>query len=239
MNMVFRSQESALALIVDPVTEFATRMEITAIRRQKRREDRVVVLLDGDHRVALSAEVVARAGLRRGISIAESQLASLVAEDSEIRAREAALRLLDRRARSREGMRRALARKGFHSDAIERCISRLTDAGLLNDHAFATAFVAERMRSRPRGVKGLKAELRARGIGGEIAGAAIAEAMAAGAADEMELAVRAARKFRRKAGEPPAATRRRLRGYLARRGFSAETISTYVSRRNAGEPESH
>jgi regulatory protein len=225
------------APILAPVNTI--RMEITAIRRQKRREDRVTVHLEGEHRVILSVEIVARAGLRRGISITAEQLASLVEEDSEIRAREAALRLLGHRARSRAGLRRSLARRGFEAAAVDACVARLESAGLLDDRAFATAFVAERVRTRPRGIQGLRADLNARGIDHDTAVGVITEVLAESGASELDLAVDAARKFRRKAGEAPVATRRRLQGYLARRGFSAETISRYVTRWKAGGPESN
>ena len=214
-------------------------MEITAIQRRKRRTDQVMVHLEDEHRVVLSAEVVTRAGLRRGISITTDQLASLIEEDSEIRAREAALRLLGHRARSRAGLRRSLARKGFEPATVDACVARLESTGLLDDRAFATAFVTERMRTRPRGIQGLRADLNARGIDTDTATGAITEVLAATGASEMDLAAAAARKFRRKVGEAPIATRRRLQGYLARRGFSAETISRYVTRWKAGGTESN
>ncbi|MDR0786939.1 MAG: recombination regulator RecX [Gemmatimonadota bacterium] len=213
-------------------------MEITAIRKQKNRSNQVMVCLDGDHQVVLSTEVVTRSGLRRGISIAEDQLASLVSEDREIRAREAALRLLERRAQSRVGVRRSLARKGFEPEVVEACITRLDNAGLLDDRSYAVQFVTERSRSRPRGVMGLEAELIARGIDADTAEAAITEVLAATGASELDLAAIAARKFRRRAGEAPLATRRRLQGFLARRGFSAETVRSFLSLRAAGGPAS-
>ncbi len=204
-------------------------MEITAIRRQKRKRDRVNVYLSDDRQVSLSAEQVYRAGLRRGISLAEDHLARLVEEDCEIRAKDAALRLLGYRPRTRTELRGRLAGKGFGAAAIDACLDRLATAGLVDDAEFAGAFIRDRIRGRPRGIGGLKADLQARGVDAETAAIVIQRELSANQVSELDLASMAARKFRPKKGEQPRATLRRLHGYLGRRGFSTETIASTIS----------
>lgn len=204
-------------------------MEITAIRRQKGKRDRVNVYLSDGRRVTLSAEQVYRAGLRREISIAEDHLARLVEEDCEIRAKDAALRLLGYRPRTLAELRGRLAGKGFGTTAVEACLDQLATAGLIDDAEFAGAFVRDRIRGRPRGIGGLKADLQARGIDAETASNVIRRELAASQVGELDLAWMAARKFRPRKGEEPRATLRRLHGYLGRRGFSAESIAGVVS----------
>lgn len=185
----------------------------------------MTVYLTDDRQVTLSAEQAYRAGLRRGISLADDELARLIDEDCEIRAKEAALRLLGTRARSRAELTRRLAGKGFRTGTIDACIERLAASGLIDDAEFAGAFVRDRIRLRPRGIAGLRADLQVRGVDEETASAAIQREMDVASTSELDLARIAARRFRSKAGEAPHATLRRLHGYLGRRGFSAETIA--------------
>ncbi len=203
-------------------------MEITAIRRQKRKRDRVNIYLSDDRHVTLSAEQVYRTGLRRGISLAEDHLARLVEEDSEIRAKDAALRLLGFRPRSRAELRQRLEGKGFGAAVVDACLDRLAASGLLDDAEFAGAFVRDRIRGRPRGIGGLKADLQARGIDAETATIVIRRELATIQVSELDLARMAARKFRSRKGEEARATLRRLHGYLGRRGFSTESIASFI-----------
>ncbi len=204
-------------------------MEITAIRRQKRRARRLNIYIDGEYGLTLAAEVVLQAGLERGLPIDDDRLAILAGEDLALRARESALNLLGYRARSRAELAGRLIRRGFPAATVEACIERLTAAGLLDDVEFARALVQDRLRSRPKGAIGLKADLVAKGVDKAVAERVVREAFEDEPAVELNLARRAATKFRRKAGETPRAAARRFYGFLTRRGFTATTIAAYLS----------
>jgi regulatory protein len=87
-------------------------------------------------------------------------------EASEVRDPEvilaAALRFLEERARSVHEVRRRLARAGYPPDSVEDTLTRLLELGMLDDQAFARAWVESRDRARPRGERALRAELRAK-----------------------------------------------------------------------------
>ncbi len=210
-------------------------MRVTALKRHPRRE-RVRVFVDGgDAPVAeLALELAAAGRLHVGCELTAEELARLQREDEVFRARDAALSLLSHRARSRVELRRRLERKELSAGAIEQAMAWLDERGYLDDDAFADAFIRDRLRLRPRGRVGLVQELRRKGIGRDVAEAAIDRVLGAEDVDEGALAVRAAEGWGRRNGrildaarasrENAAAARRRLYGHLARRGFAPDAI---------------
>ncbi|MES1239831.1 MAG: regulatory protein RecX, partial [Chloroflexota bacterium] len=77
---------------------------------------------------------------------------------------EAALRFLEARQRSTVEVRTRLNRAGYRPDLVEGAITRLTELGMLDDEAFAKAWVESRDRAHPRGERALQRELRLKGI---------------------------------------------------------------------------
>jgi regulatory protein len=76
----------------------------------------------------------------------------------------AAARFLEARARSVGEVRRRLSRAGYRADLVEGAISRLAELGVLDDDAFARAWVESRDRARPRGESALRRELLLKGV---------------------------------------------------------------------------
>ena len=182
----------------------------------------------------IAVDLLLREGLAPGDSLTSEHRAALESADEEYRAREAALSLLAHRARARAELRRRLARKDFSDTAIEQVLAWLDDRGYINDHAFAQAFVKDRLRLRPKGRRALRQELRKKGVADSTADAAIDSVMGAEDVSESELASQAARSWVRKNGSAVRAAasdrearlklRRRLYGHLARRGFGGEAV---------------
>jgi len=139
--------------------------------------------------------------------------------DPESVAREICLRLLTVQARSRAELATALARRGVPAEAADGVLSRFGEVGLIDDRAFAAAFVASRHNSRGLARRALSAELRQRGIDQDTASEAL------DGLDERteEATARAlvARRLQATAGLDPAVRARRLVGMLARKGYSA------------------
>lgn len=79
-------------------------------------------------------------------------------------AREQALRLLERRRRTRSDLAERLSGRGFESECVTRVLDRLTDVGLVDDQAFAEAFLRDRLAFRPRSRRVLSLELRRKGV---------------------------------------------------------------------------
>lgn len=208
-------------------------MRITRVERKRGGRGRVVLHVDGEPRLEVAADVARDAGVRQGDDVAAADIAALEEADLRHRVREAALRLLAARARSRAELRRRLLARKLPEAVVEETLDALASSGLIDDDAFARAFVRDRVRLRPRGRAGLEAELRARGVARGAAEAAVAEVFDDEAVSDGSLAREAAAAWLRRtpvallrkarAGDVEARekARRRLHGYLGRRGFPA------------------
>ena len=203
-------------------------MKITKIEAQRLNPERVNVYVDGTFRLGLAAELVLAEGLRVGDEVDEARLAELEARDASFKAKDAALSLLSYRARTAAELTRRLKRKGYGEEVAEETVDRLGELGMVDDAAFAESFVRDRVRLRPQGRRRMKGELRAKGVDAETAEAAIAEVMAGEETCEVELARAAAARWKPRSGEEPAAARRRLHGFLARRGFGGDAVRTVL-----------
>jgi regulatory protein len=200
---------------------------VTALRPTKRDPDRIAVDLDGAFALALPATLVAAERIDVGDMLDGDRVSSLLAAEQASRATEAALVFLSYRPRSEKEVRDRLRRGGYEQDAIEHAIARLHEWRYLDDADFARRWVENRTAHRPRGRRLLQQELRHKGIAGEIARDAIddAELDETGAAEAL-----ARRRLPSYAGDEPAAIRRRLGAYLARRGYGYDVIRVALDR---------
>lgn len=138
--------------------------------------------------------------------------------DEAEQAREICLRLLAVRPRTRAELAAALARRGIAGEVAQAVLDRYGEVGMVDDAAFARAWVTSRHQGRGLARRALANELRRRGVTGEVAAAALDEIdEETEARTARDLAVR---KLRTARGEPEAVFRR-LVGMLARKGYPA------------------
>ena len=137
--------------------------------------------------------------------------------DPESVARAVCLRLLTMQPRTRSELAAALAKRGVPDDAAATVLGRFTEVGLIDDRAFAAAWVDSRHSGRGLARRALAAELRRRGIDNDVVG----EAVAVVDADAEERAARHLVERRlpstRRLEQPVRV--RRLVGMLARKGY--------------------
>jgi regulatory protein len=139
-------------------------------------------------------------------------------QDPAQQAREVCLRLLTLAPRTRAQLADALAKGGIPGEIAQDVLSRFEDVGLIDDAAFARAWVESRHHSRGLAGRALRAELRQRGVGAEEISAAIEEQLSPDA--EAEAAKRLVeRKLPGTRGQPTEQRTRRLAGMLARKGY--------------------
>ncbi len=194
---------------------------ITTLRFQKRNKDRVNVYLDGQFAFGLA--VVEAIHLEVGQKLSDDEIARLQIRDKIEQAYERALNFLSYRPRSEAEVRRNLRKKSVEEKAIEAVIERLTRADLLNDREFARYWVENRLEFNPRGLRGLRYELRQKGLADGIIADTLADV-------NVKAAARKAAEVgaRRLAGLEARDFRRKLKGYLARRGFSYAVIAPLI-----------
>ncbi|MFF8773848.1 regulatory protein RecX [Kitasatospora sp. NPDC015120] len=154
--------------------------------------------------------------------------------DPETLARDICLRLLTGAAKSRKQLADALRRREIPDEVAEEVLTRLEEVGLVDDAAFASAWVESRHSVRGLSRRALAQELRTKGIAGELAERALAQL---DPDDETEAArALVERRLRTTRGLERQTRTRRLVGVLARRGYS-EGLAFRVVREALDEEE--
>jgi regulatory protein len=137
--------------------------------------------------------------------------------DPEARARQICLRLLTAGPRTRAQLAVALRRAKVPDEAAETVLARFADVGLIDDAAFARAWVESRHHSRGLSRRSLSAELRRTGVDSDD----IREAVEA-LDPEQEVATArrlVEQKLSATRGQPSEARARKAAGLLARKGY--------------------
>jgi regulatory protein len=160
--------------------------------------------------------------------------------DPEQVARAICLRALTGASKTRKQLADLLARRGVPEEAATAVLDRFTEVGLVDDAAFARAWVSSRQAGRGLARRALSAELRAKGVDAEVASAALDEV---DPQEEWDAARRlvarrlpSLQRFDRPTAE------RRLLGMLARKGYGGGLAGYVVrealdARGDADEPD--
>jgi regulatory protein len=196
---------------------------ITALKIQKRNRERVNVYLDGNY--ALAVTTLAASQLRTGQYLSEADIATLETQDARERAYQSAIRYLGYRPRSEQEIRRHLDGKKVPAEVVEMIVDRLHAESHLDDQAFASYWIDNRERFKPRSRKALRYELWQKGVPKTIIESALA------GVDEAESAWQAvASRLHRWRGLDERLFQQKAGGFLARRGFSYATIKPVLKR---------
>lgn len=133
-------------------------------------------------------------------------------------ARAIVLRQLTAGPRTRAQLATALARRGTPDDVIAEVLDRFTDVGLIDDAAFATAWVQSRQRGRGLARRRLAQELHTRGVDAAL----VRDALDQLDPEDERAAARALveRRLPALAALERDAIVRRLVGMLARKGYN-------------------
>lgn len=187
------------------------------------------------------------AGRGRRTSLAERRANKAAIDDPAV-VLEAAARFLEVRSRSVAEVRRRLTGAGYRAELVEDAITRLLDLGLLDDEAFARAWVESRDRARPRGERAIRQELGLKGVDRPTIDLVLAERREAAAGMPSDdgvvvsadfvaaerLLARNARSLARVAD--PRQRRQRAYALLARNGFNPDVCRTVAAAIDVDEP---
>ncbi|ANW17742.1 recombination regulator RecX [Streptomyces clavuligerus] len=149
-------------------------------------------------------------------------------QDPAERARAICLRLLTGAPRTRRQLAEALHRRGIPEEVADEVLGRFQDAGLIDDAAFAGAWVESRHHGRGLAGRALARELRTKGVDTAL----IDEAVGRLDPEQEEETARelVARRLRATRGLDRDRRIRRLAGMLARKGYG-EGMALRVVRR--------
>ena len=153
--------------------------------------------------------------------------------DAEAGAQSVALRRLTAAPQTRAQLTQALRRKGVPDDASAAVLDRLAEVGLVDDAAFADAWVESRHAGRGLARRALAHELRHRGVPDDL----VDDALDRLGPDEERATALALVRARLPATRrlAPLTRRRRLLGLLARKGYPAGLAASVVHETLAAE----
>ena len=201
--------------------------EVTSIRAQVRQSQRVSIDIDGEFAIGVSLDTLAHEGIFVGQQLDQTRIDRLVASDNYDRAKQSALRLLEIRPRSQRELIDRLRQKSFDSTTISAVCQRLSEAGLINDEAFATYLIEQRMRTASRGSTAIQRDLYKHGIS-KNAISALSQQHDIGAADADHALLYARKLSNRLRGLDKITYTRRLSGVLLRRGYPMSAVRAAV-----------
>ena len=199
------------------------------------------LFLNGAPFVVVHASLIEKFGLRIGLEIEAEVIEKIIAADEVMRAKNHVLKLLreekdnataDEPEDSRPALKpktytkseieRQLEREGFSAGTIETSIEELIRSGHIRDRKYAENWVVRRQKSNPRGKTLLNHELVDKGIDKETAEQVVATVEAE---DETKVALQIAQKRAKQYKRLPThVAKRRLHGFLARRGFGSDIV---------------
>ncbi len=204
--------------------EIKVKKVITAIERQKHHPKRCSLFLDGEFVCGLDEEIILGLRLKVGQEIDEVEVNRAIFKEEVRKAKNYALTLLTYRSRSCWELRDRLKKKDYDEKVVEEVIGQLQEMKFLDDNRFARSWAESRSLNKPIGRRLLERELQRKGIDKDI----IEEVSRAtfDKYNEEQLALALAKKRLKSYSKADELTRRRrLYGYLGRRGFSPDVIS--------------
>lgn len=201
---------------------------ITGLTWQRRDTSRCNVSLDGAFAFGVHANIVADAGLHKGMQLTEADCRRILKEDLFHRLTKRILQFVGYRPRSRNEVEVRLRQLGSDEAMSSRIVDQLTSWNLLDDDAFASQFAASRLRRH--GPRRVRMDLIQKGID-----AATAERILTGlvAPEDQDrkldrLVADALHRYRRE-DDTRLRTQKVLR-YLMRRGYEPEAVRRALER---------
>jgi regulatory protein len=202
---------------------------LVGVAEHPRRPGRYTVRLGDGRAFLVDTEAVgALPSLCEGTALDGAAVLALERSASFVASLDRAMRALARARRSRRELAMRLARSEPDGDVVSRVLDRLATLGLLDDGAVARAEAASRFR-RGEGAGRVRQALARKGIDGALVDAAVREVSAEESVDEDALCRSAAEKrLRALRAQPADVQRRRLTGFLLRRGFAGSVVHATV-----------
>ena len=214
-------------------------MIVTKIERQKYHPQRLNIYIDDAFAFAVHNDALVHVRLHKGETIDQQAVDELKSREEFSLAKRQALRLIGYKLRSEKELRQKLIENEFEPRIIDNVIDHLRSLGIIDDRKFAQAFVHDKRLRRPSGKRLLSQHLRLKGVAQSIIEEVLSQNLSD--VDERHEAYELAKKILKKyQGSRRSLEREKqkqqLMQYLARRGFSWDTISPVVKRLFADDP---
>jgi regulatory protein len=207
---------------------------VTSVELQKRQKHRYNVFINEEFAFAVHEDVLMKYRLFKGQSIDAAMMEEVLLEEERQDAYVRAIRWLGSRQRTEKEVRTYLLRREYGDGVIDHCVNRLEAQGYVDDERFSRSLAEERVKLQGKGKQWIRQELLHKGVDKVTVQEAVASI---DGEDETQAAVKLAHKrWKSLAGqEDRVAAKRKLYGYLARRGFTGIAVQTAVREATSGD----
>lgn len=195
---------------------------ILSVRTDKKDRKLYHLFADSDEPLlSVHEDILIRYRLMKGQLLTAVQVAEIRKEDERYRAYILAIGYLGFKPRTRKQIQQYLSRREFEESNIQYALDRLESEHIVDDEQYARQFAAGRLRNSSKGRLWIKQELRQRGVSKQTAAEAVDEldrnaelASAKSAADKKWRSLKGDNKEKK----------RKLFGFLMRRGFPGDIV---------------
>ncbi|TYC49845.1 recombinase RecX [Weissella muntiaci] len=142
---------------------------------QQRRPGRYNIYLDDEFFMAVDEKILIQYNLFKGTELTEAEIAEVTAAEFEQKAYIKGLTIATGRLIAKKQLVLKLKQGDFPNDVIARVIDRLENAGILDDQAYAQAYVASSINAGKLGPKGIARKLKTFGVDSNIIADALAD----------------------------------------------------------------
>ena len=213
---------------------------ITAITYQKRDKLRASVFIAGEFAFGVNVATIEKFRFRKGDELDVILFEKLREFDSRVSAKRIATKFLNTRRRTEKEVRDKLRLEKFEEEIIDEVTSNVKSIGLIDDEAFARAFVHDKRITKPISSRQLTNELRKKGVAKNIIEDILGEADEEESEDDR--AMKAASKkweqlLRRETDDKK--RKQKLIAFLGSRGFEYSIIKDVMRKLDAEVEEDY
>lgn len=196
--------------------------QISSIERQKKRDNRVNVFVDGNFFVGLTDNELLRFDLYKGKNLEQEELDQIKDKSVYGKIKDKAMRLISIRPRSTKELKDKLILKKYNLSLIDKVLHDLKKEKFLDDKTFTKQWIYHRTEFSGHGKRRIESELFKKGVISEIIEKEIPKIKesqellrALGIAQKKQPLIRETDKYKK---------REKLAAFLSRKGYSWEII---------------
>jgi regulatory protein len=206
---------------------------VVGLKRKKRTKEWYLIYLSDGREILSYIDFIIKFNIKTGKNLTEEKIQEIKSSSNLLLAKEIAYKFLSYKPRTQKEVEERLRLKGFSDDIISKVIDDIKRYGFINDLEYARNFLLNRLRSKTFGKIALKQILLSKGIPNETIEQVLAERETL--INEFEIALELAEKklkqikSSKKKKKDKNEQKRKIYEFLARRGFTWDTISRVVN----------
>ncbi len=190
---------------------------ITALSPQARDRNRTSVFIDGEFSFGILTDLVGQNKLYVGRELDETQIRTLLRDETVLRTRSTALAYLAYAPRTVYQIRKHLGDRGCPEQDIQQVLQDLRELGYLDDRKYATDYATARFNHKGYGPERIRRELSADGVSPEDISEAINANIPLEAFEERAKSM--VERFQDRVQGSGPKRKKKLIDYLTRRGY--------------------